>query len=102
MEPGNLEEQLNAQTTAWLANPTKGVALPVATTPGSPIATELTVNKIFAWYQNDFDDWSGGIFTFIASHLPPLEDWDSAREWLRNQTHLSTVQFFEYDWRVND
>ncbi len=75
---GRLPEQLDEQTRLFLANPTKGMAVQ---------GRNLTVSKIFDWFDGDFDA-QGGVIGFIRNHA---EIPEGAR----------IDGYFDYDWSLN-
>ena len=73
-----LSEQLDEQARLFLANPTKGMAVR---------GTDLTVSKIFDWFDEDFAA-QGGVIGFIRSHA-------QVPAGARIDDH------FDYDWSLN-
>lgn len=54
---------------------------------------EIQVTKLFQWYEEDFQQFSGSVREFIARYRP--ED----RIFLLDAKHVIT--FFDYDWQLN-
>ena len=74
-----LNEQLDRQTKAFLANDVKGLRVK---------GDEIQVSKIFDWFEEDFDK-SGGIASFVRSYRPELpKGYDVEAE-------------LDYDWSLN-
>lgn len=74
-----LDEQLNAATDAYLANPTKGLRVE---------KQAARVSKIFDWFEGDFEA-VGGVESFIRSHRVDLP------------TGLPIKADLPYDWSLN-
>jgi len=53
--------------------------------------SNLTLSKIFMWYQCDFDDHGGGLVPFIQRY------WEGEDP----IPHSPTITFEPYDWRLN-
>ncbi len=84
-----LEADLDEAMRRWLASRRKGVAIDRA-------AKTLRVSKIFDWFEEDFAA-KGGVRATIAPYLAAA---DSA--WLRGPGRSVPIQYFEYDWTLND
>jgi hypothetical protein len=83
-----LDAQLDEQTRAFLANPTKGLA------PGAG-GTTARVSSIFKWFRDDFAG-AGGVAAFIRAKAAPAE---AARVAGLTDAGLS---YLDYDWSLND
>lgn len=83
-----LESQLDEQTAAFLANPTKGCD------PG-PEGKTARVSSIFKWFAGDFEA-SGGVAAFIRAKAGPEV---AAR--LRGLAEAG-LSYLDYDWSLND
>ncbi|MDH3744901.1 MAG: DUF547 domain-containing protein [Acidobacteriota bacterium] len=91
-----LEEQLDTQTRAFLANREKGSLY-------DEDATALSLSPIFKWYAGDFTGGSTVVAFFLRSKvlewvIPYLSEGVSDRI----QSADVTVRYFEYDWSLND
>lgn len=84
-----LEADLDEAMRRWLASRRKGVVI-------DRTAKTLRVSKIFRWFEDDFAA-RGGVRAVIAPYLAPA---DSA--WLRGPGRSVPIQYFEYDWTLND
>lgn len=74
-----LDDQLNDQTERFLQNNSKGIAV----TRG-----EISVSRIFKWYESDFGG-EAGILGFIGRHSKPVD------------STLKTLKYFDYNWDLN-
>ena len=83
-----LDIQLDEQTAAFLANPTKGLE-------SGPDGSTARVSSIFKWFAGDFKG-SGGVAAFIRAKAGP----DVAAR-LRALTDAG-LTFLDYDWSLND
>jgi len=84
-----LDDQLESSTRAWIASPTKGLAIDEA-------AGAVRLSRIFDWFASDFEK-SGGVLAFVADHASPVQ-----RAWLRENGARARIEYFEYDWTLND
>lgn len=82
-----LEEQLTAQTRAWLAN----------TAQNRFDAKEKTahVSKLFEWFGDDFKKDAGSLAKWLAKYAPRQH-----AGWLAEGA--IKIQFQDYDWKLND
>jgi hypothetical protein len=85
----SLDADLDAAMRAWLASPTKGIAI-------DRKADVIRLSRIFDWFEEDFED-TGGVLAFIA---PFLEESDAA--WLRAEGAGASIRYLDYDWSLND
>ncbi len=55
----------------------------------------MTVSKVLDWFEDDFDDWGGGVVPFIKKFLTPdkLAQLGGAKV---------SVSYYEYNWDLND
>lgn len=58
---------------------------------------EVQLSKIFDWFKDDFSKESGHVLVFISQFLPAEQ-----AEQLRANATGFTIQYLEYDWRLND
>lgn len=84
-----LDEQLDAQSRAFLSNPDKGMRL-------ERDGATLTLSKIFDWFAEDFGGREG-VIDFVVRHAP-----DEEAEWIDEHRDRLDLEYFEYDWAVND
>jgi len=89
-DPTQIDAQMDAQMSSWMANPTKGFKL-------DKKAGKVTLSKIFDWFKSDFAS-HGGALKFVMPYLPK-----DAQQWIGDFTRNNTlrVDFFEYDWGLN-
>jgi len=85
-EAGRLNEQLDDQMTAFLANPGKGLRWDAG-------KKRLHLSAIFDWFEDDFDA-QGGVLSFVSRYAPP-----PVREALKDAK--VRVSFLDYNWKVN-
>ena len=91
-----LDRQLEEQTRAFLADPSKGLRL-------DREAGTLWLSSLFMWYADDFTGGSrviayfarGRVLSWVLDYLPP----EQAAELERLQPR---VRYLEYDWSLND
>jgi hypothetical protein len=84
-----LDEQLDASFRAWLMRPEKGLLV-------DRVGSALRISPIFEWFEDDF----GGraeVLVFVARYAPRA---DAA--WIREQGFDVKVDYFDYDWRLNE
>ena len=80
----NLERNLEAQARAFINNP-RGVKIENG---------ELTLSRIFLWYESDYGETKDDILVHIRQYaLPDLTD---------NLTGITSITRYEYDWSIND
>ncbi len=84
-----LDQDLSTAMRAWLRNPKKGIKI-------DPGTGRITVSKIFDWFEGDFEA-DGGVLEVIARYIDPK---DAA--WLRAKGQKASVQYFKYNWSLND
>lgn len=89
-EVKTLDQQLDEQTGAWLANPSKGLSV-----DQSAAGNSMVLSKIFDWYSADFEAEPGGNLGFVARHAP-----SGVAAWLGGGASPS-LSYFNYDWSVN-
>ena len=56
----------------------------------------MTLSRIFDWFDEDFEA-SGGAVAFAARFAPQAH-----RDWLAEHPSSLDVEFFDYDWSLND
>ena len=88
-EASKIDAQLDAVVRAWLTNPNKGLRLDRA-------GEILYVSKIFDWFESDFEA-GGGVIHFVLPHMAP----DDAK-WLRAHRSDIDIEYFDYDWGLNE
>lgn len=84
-----LDLQLEEQTRAWLADPTRN-----RIERGSGT---LRVSKVFDWFREDFGGSDEGVVRWIAEHVP-----DELAGWLREHAAELEVDHLDYSWKLND
>lgn len=83
---GHVEEQLDDNVRAWLANPQLNEFLP---------AQRLArVSSIFKWYSGDFEA-AGGLKPFLVRFAPA-----GSADFLRGRE--ARIEFLSYNWGLND
>jgi len=83
-----LDEQLDASFRAWLMRPEKGLLV-------DRVGSALRISPIFEWFEDDF----GGraeVLVFVARYAPR-----AGAAWIREQGFDVKVDYFDYDWRLN-
>jgi len=83
-----LDAQLDAAFARFVANPEKGFRLDRA-------ARTIHLSSIFKWFARDFEK-QGGPLAVISRHLGGAE-----RDWVRANGTTATLEYMDYDWRVN-
>jgi len=84
-----LDEQLAAAMRRWLSNPEKGLQIDRA-------EKRVTLSKVFDWFEEDFEA-GGGVLASIAPFAPRGD-----RRWLAENAESAAVDYFDYDWSLND
>ena len=87
--PARLGADLDAAMRQWLASSEKGVSI-------DRTRNQVSVSAIFDWFEEDFET-GGGVLATIARYAPTA---DAA--WLQNEGRQARIQFFDYDWTLND
>lgn len=83
-----LDAQLDDNMRAWLARPEKGLAIDRA-------GHRVTLSPIFDWFEDDFAA-RGGVKAVVARYAPETD-----RMWLRANVSKSDIEYFDYDWSLN-
>jgi Protein of unknown function, DUF547 len=82
-----LDEQLDQQARAWLADPSRNRYDRTATT--------IHVSKIFDWYAKDFIRDAGSLQAWIARYAPePHAGWIAEAQGLK-------IEYLDYSWKLN-
>jgi hypothetical protein len=84
-----LDAQLDDAARSFLANGRKGARLD----RGEGI---LYLSRIFSWFEVDFE-LKGGVLSFVAEYLPEVD-----AGWIRRHRETLEIEYFDYDWRLND
>ncbi|MGI9430798.1 MAG: DUF547 domain-containing protein [Myxococcota bacterium] len=84
-----LDAQLDAAVQRFLADPRKGARV-------TKSGDALRISKIFDWFEDDFEA-AGGVRTWLLPRLP-----ESERARLRGRGDSARLEYFEYDWSLND
>lgn len=74
-----LDEQLDDNIRAWLADPQKNQLAP---------GHQAKVSMIFKWYKGDFDKYSQGVSSFLSRYAPVAP--------------TSSLEYLPYRWGLND
>jgi hypothetical protein len=84
-----LHAQLDDSLRAWLARPEKGLRVDAK-------RGVLWLSPVFDWFEDDFES-QGGVIASITPHAP-----DAARRWLMEREVPPEVEYFDYDWSLNE
>ena len=84
---GRVEQQLDENMRAWLANP--------ALNQFAPAEGRARISSIFNWYGKDFGGGRPALLKFLARYAPP-----AARPLL--ESGKARVNFLRYHWGLND
>jgi hypothetical protein len=92
----SLDAQLSDATARFLSDRSKG--LRVGTSKGFFGGTnhELTLSKIFDWFEEDFERDGGSVIDFVLAHGPA----DAVAFVTRHRDDLE-VEHLDYDWSLN-
>jgi hypothetical protein len=85
----SLNAQLDASMHAWLRRPEKGLRL-------HRKSRSVQISPIFEWFAEDFDA-QGGALAVVTRYAP-----DADRAWLQSNGSGLEVDYFEYDWGLNE
>ncbi len=85
---GEIDAQLDEAMRAWLASPTKGLAIDRA-------RRRIRLSRIFDWFEDDFDAL-GGVPAVLVRYAPEAD-----RAWLEQNARNADLVYFDYDWSVN-
>jgi hypothetical protein len=85
-DPARLDGQLDDSMRHFLASPEKGSRL-------DRERGVLRLSRIFDWFEADFEP--AGVLAFVSRYLS-----DADRAYL--ETRRPRIEFFAYDWRLND
>ena len=81
--------QLDDAMRSWLADPEKGLSL-------EPAADTVILSPVFSWFKDDFEPF-GGLAATIEKYGPP-----QAVEFVRERGSRLDLDYFDYDWKLND
>jgi hypothetical protein len=84
-----IEGELNDAMRGWLASPKKGLRI-------DRREGQITVSRIFDWFEEDFGGESG-VRAMLARYAP-----ESDRGWLAGSAGKAELDYFDYDWTLND
>jgi hypothetical protein len=84
-----LEDELNDAMRRWLASPQKGLHI-------DRDSRRITVSRIFSWFEGDFGGESG-VRAMVIRYAP-----QSDRAWLAENAGGAELDYFDYDWTLND
>jgi len=88
-DASQLDAQLDRAVRGWLADTRKGLRL-------EPESNQLTLSRIFDWFEDDFRK-QGGVRGFVERYAPP-----AIQQSLRARGENLKLTYFLYDWRLND
>ena len=88
-EAARIDAQLDATMRRWMASPKKGLRVDRA-------RRQVELSRIYDWFEEDFAS-RGGAVAFATRYAPEA---DAA--WLRTNGASADVEFFDYDWTLND
>ena len=83
-----LDAQLDDAVRSFLANTEKGLRI-------DPERKRVKLSRIFDWFADDFG--SATVIDFAARYSPP-----PARQWILENRSGVTIEYFTYDWSLND
>ncbi len=93
----HIDAQLDSAARAFLAQREKGMRIDRA-------EGTLWLSRIFKWFEGDFDGVKadapgapGGVVAFVSRYVAP-ED----RAWLSANHATLDIEYFDYDWSLND
>lgn len=84
-----VNEQLDDQARVFLNGPAG------AKISRSGSKATMTVTKVMDWFDDDFNDWGGGVVPFATKFL-------SADKKAQLAGAKVKVEFYDYDWNLND
>ena len=87
--PDLLDAQLDAAIRRWMADRRKGLRV-------DRDDDKLWLSRIFEWFEEDFAA-AGGVVAFATRYAPEPE-----RAWLDENAAAVLVEYFDYDWSLND
>lgn len=88
-EATRLSAQLDDSLRAWLARPEKGLRVEAE-------RGVLRLSPIFDWFEEDFES-QGGVLAVVTAYAP-----DDARRWLMGRKGDVELEYFDYDWALNE
>jgi hypothetical protein len=86
---GDIDAQLTNAIRGFLADTGKGLSV-------DRKRGEIRLSAIFDWFEEDWDA-QGGVVRAISADAPAQH-----RDWLREQADDLDVEYFDYDWQLND
>ena len=87
--PERIDAQLDEAARRFLADPRKGARVAEG-------GDALRISPIFKWFREDFEE-EGGVRGWLEPRLP-----ESERAWLRSRGPTAPLDYFDYDWSLND
>jgi len=84
-----VNEQLDDQARVFLNGPAG------AKISKSGSKATMTVTKVMDWFDDDFNDWGGGVVPFATKFLNADKKAQLAGAKVK-------VEFYDYDWNLND
>jgi len=85
-----IDDQMSDQVRDMLINDKKGFHLDKGT-------QQLTLSKIYQWYDGDFSKETGSVIDFIMPFISSKDDHD----FIEQHRDTLKVEYFEYDWNAN-
>ena len=87
-DSNNLNDQLDMQMKAFLANPNKGMRVTI-----NKKTTRIFLSPIFDWFIGDFKS-RGGVRNFIAPYIS-----EKHRNIIKNPQY--SISYMDYNWAIN-
>lgn len=84
-----IDAQLDEALRMWLSDPKKGLAIDRA-------GERIVLSRVFDWFEDDFDAL-GGVLATLATYAPEAD-----RAWLSRRGAGARIDYFKYDWTLND
>lgn len=88
-EADRLEDQLDDSVRAWLRRPEKGLLL-------DRMEDSVRLSPLFEWFEKDFGGRSG-VLAFVARYADSEDG-----SWLRARGDGVAIEYFDYDWGLNE
>ncbi len=88
-EAARIEAQLDDAVRTWLSDADKGLRV-------EPAERRVKLSRIFDWFADDFGG-PRGVIDFATRYSPP-----AARRWIGENRSEVTIEYFTYDWSLND
>lgn len=82
----DLDAQLDEQMREWLADDSRN--------SWSGPKKQIRVSKIFDWYEEDFEQWGGGVKKVLMKYAP-----SDAKERIKS---ADDIDYLDYNWKLNE